>query len=71
MLAMHPEIQEKAVKELEEIYDDENQQTDSEKLSKLSYLEMIMKETCKSIIVLYVESLGMRLIKSIACSSNV
>ncbi|KAJ6644468.1 Cytochrome P450 4c21 [Pseudolycoriella hygida] len=45
MLAMHPDIQEKAMKELEEIYDDEDQVTDSDKLSKLSYLEMIMKET--------------------------
>lgn len=47
MLAMHPNIQEKAVRELEEIYDDEYEQTDSEKLTKLSYLEMIMKETRK------------------------
>lgn len=47
MLAMHPDIQERAVKELESIYDDEYQQTDSEKLTKLSYLEMIMKETRK------------------------
>lgn len=47
MLAMHPDIQEKAVRELEEIYDDEYEHTDSEKLTKLSYLEMIMKETRK------------------------
>lgn len=56
MLAMHPDIQEKVVKELEEIYDDENQQTDSEKLTKLSYLEMVMKETRKLTTPLLVQS---------------
>lgn len=45
---MHPDIQDKAVRELEEIYDNEYEETDVDKLSKLQYLEMIMKETCKS-----------------------
>lgn len=44
---MHPEIQEKAVKELEEVYEHEDTETDFEKLSRLSYLEMIVKEASK------------------------
>lgn len=44
---MHPEIQEKAVKELEEVYEHEDTVTDFEKLSRLPYLEMIVKEASK------------------------
>lgn len=44
---MHPEIQEKAVKELEEVYEHEDSETDFEKLSRLPYLEMIVKEASK------------------------
>ncbi|KAG4069501.1 hypothetical protein HA402_006867 [Bradysia odoriphaga] len=44
LLAMHPEVQERAVKELEEVYDDEDTESDFEKLSRLPYLEMIVKE---------------------------
>lgn len=47
LLAMHPEIQEKAVKELEEVYEHEDTETDFEKLSRLPYLEMIVKESSK------------------------
>lgn len=48
LLAMHPDIQEKAVKELEEVYENEDSETDYEKLSKLPYLEMVVKEASKS-----------------------
>lgn len=47
LLAMHPEIQEKAVKELEEVYEDEETESDFEKLSRLPYLEMIIKEASR------------------------
>lgn len=47
LLAMHPEIQEKAVKELEEVYESEETESDYEKISKLPYLEMIVKEASK------------------------
>lgn len=41
---MHPEIQEKAVKELEDVYEDEDTESDFDRLSRLPYLEMIVKE---------------------------
>ncbi|XP_037041326.1 cytochrome P450 4C1-like isoform X1 [Bradysia coprophila] len=47
LLAMHPEVQKRAVKELEEVYDDENTDSDFEKLSRLPYLEMIVKEAMR------------------------
>lgn len=47
LLAMHPDVQEKAVKELEDVYENEDEESDFEKLSRLPYLEMIVKEASK------------------------
>jgi len=44
---MHPDVQEKAVKELEEVYENEDVESDYDKLSRLPYLEMIVKEASK------------------------
>lgn len=46
-LAIHPEIQERAVEELREVFFSENVEIDYEQLKKLNYLEMIIKETLR------------------------
>lgn len=47
MLGMHPEVQEKAVDELREVFGDADTVIDYNSLSKLPYLEMILKETMR------------------------
>lgn len=47
MLAVYPEIQEKVVAELHEIFDDADSPVTYEDLSKLTYLEMVVKESLR------------------------
>lgn len=47
MLATHPECQKKAVTELKEIYGTADASTDYESLNKLTYLDMVIKETMR------------------------
>lgn len=47
MLGMHPQVQEKAVDELREVFGDADTVIDYNSLSKLPYLEMILKETMR------------------------
>lgn len=47
MLAIYPEIQEKVVAEMREIFDDADSPVTYEDLSKLTYLEMVIKETLR------------------------
>lgn len=47
MLALHPEVQEKVVRELKEVYETADATIDYNSLSKLKYLDMIVKETMR------------------------
>lgn len=47
MLGMHPEVQEKVVVELKEVFGDADTAIDYNSLGKLPYLEMILKETMR------------------------
>lgn len=47
MLAMHPEIQEKAFQEIKDAHETQTSHSDAEILSKLDYLEMCIKETMR------------------------
>ena len=49
LLAMHPEIQEKAIKELQNVFQNFDEDVKDEQLPKLVYLEMIIKETMRLI----------------------
>lgn len=46
-LAIHPEVQEKAVNELVEVFGTEKIEIDYDRLKKCDYLEMIIKETLR------------------------
>ncbi|CAO1411048.1 unnamed protein product [Diamesa serratosioi] len=47
MLALHQDVQEKVMQELEDVFDSVDQKTDNEILNKLPYLEMVIKETLR------------------------
>lgn len=47
MLAIYPEIQDKVVAELHEVFDDADSLVTYEDLSKLTYLEMVVKESLR------------------------
>lgn len=47
MLAMCPEAQQKVVEELKEIYGTADEMIDFESLNKLTYLDMVVKETMR------------------------
>ena len=47
MLALHSDVQEKVVKEFEAVFDSVDQETDSDILNNLPYLEMVIKETLR------------------------
>lgn len=47
MLAMHPEVQEKLVQELNSVFNDDEDEVDNEKLKSLKYLDLVVKETLR------------------------
>ncbi len=47
MLAMHPEIQERAFQEVKDAHETQTSPSDAEILAKLDYLEMCIKETMR------------------------
>lgn len=47
MLALHQEIQDKVVAELHEVFADQNSEVTFDDLSKLTYLEMVVKESLR------------------------
>lgn len=47
MLALHQDIQEKVVAELHEVFDDQNSAVTFADLAKLTYLEMVIKESLR------------------------
>lgn len=47
MLAMHPEIQERAFQEIKAAHDTQTSDTDAEIIAKLDYLERCIKETMR------------------------
>uniref|UniRef100_A0A1B0CKF7 Cytochrome n=1 Tax=Lutzomyia longipalpis TaxID=7200 RepID=A0A1B0CKF7_LUTLO len=47
MLAMHPDIQEKAVRELKQVFTSEDVSIDYDSIKQLQYLDMIIKETLR------------------------
>jgi cytochrome P450 len=51
LLAMHPDIQEKVFKELHDVFPTQDSEVTKEDLSKLVYLEMVLKESMRLLIV--------------------
>lgn len=47
LMALHPDIQEKVFEELQEVFDSADEEVSEEKLSKLIYLEMVIKESMR------------------------
>ena len=47
MVALHPDVQEKLIQELEDVFDSVDQETDDEIINKLPYSEMVIKETLR------------------------
>lgn len=47
MLAMHPEVQERAFQEIKAAHETQTSPTDAEIVAKLDYLEMCIKETMR------------------------
>lgn len=47
MLAMHPEIQERAFQEIKNAHETQTSHTDAEIIANLDYLEMCIKETMR------------------------
>lgn len=47
MLAMHPQVQQNVVEELKEVYGSVDASVDSDSLSKLVYLDLVIKETLR------------------------
>ena len=47
MLALHPDVQHKVVQELKEVYGSVDEAIDNESLTKLVYLDMVIKETMR------------------------
>lgn len=47
LMAMHPVMQEKVVAELREVFETADEEVTDEKLNKLTYLEMVIKETMR------------------------
>ena len=47
MLALHQDVQEKVIQELEYVFDSIDQVTDNDMLNNLPYLEMVIKETMR------------------------
>lgn len=47
MLAMNPDVQEKVVQELREVYDSTDESIDYDSLNKLVYLDLVLKETLR------------------------
>ena len=47
MLALHPDVQRKVVQELKEVYGSADEAIDNESLTKLVYLDMVIKETMR------------------------
>jgi cytochrome P450 len=51
LLAMHPDIQEKVFKELHDVFDTQDDDITKEDLNKLVYLEMVIKEAMRLLII--------------------
>lgn len=47
MIAMHPEVQERLFQELHSVFTAQNEDTTEHHLNKLSYLDMVIKETLR------------------------
>lgn len=47
MLAMHPDVQEKAFQEVKDAHETQTSESDAEILAKLDYIEMCIKETMR------------------------
>lgn len=56
MLAMHPEVQQKVVHELKEVYGTDDATINYNSLSQLVYLDMVIKETMRLFPVLPVSA---------------
>ena len=47
MLALHQDVQEKVIQELEDVFDSVDQETDIDMMNNFPYLEMVIKETLR------------------------
>jgi cytochrome P450 len=56
MLAMHPEVQQKAVDEIKEVFGTSDESIDYETLNRLTYLDYVVKETMRLFPVLPVSA---------------
>jgi cytochrome P450 len=56
MLALHPEVQQKAVQEIMEVFGTVDAPIDFETLNQLPYLDMVVKETMRLFPVLPVSA---------------
>lgn len=56
MLAMHSDVQQKVVQELKEVFESADATIDYDSLSKLTYLDMVLKESMRLFPVLPVSS---------------
>jgi cytochrome P450 family 313 len=51
LLAMYPDVQEKVLEELKEVFPDQHCEITTEHLQKLVYLEMVLKESMRFLTV--------------------
>ena len=56
MLALHPEVQQKAAQEIKEVFGTVDAPIDFESLNQLTYLDMVVKETMRLFPVLPVSA---------------
>jgi cytochrome P450 len=47
LIAMHPRVQQKLLNELQVVFESENEDVDDEKLNKLTYMELVIKESMR------------------------
>ena len=47
LMAFHPEAQEKIFKELQEVFDSQDEEVTDEKIDKLFYMDLVIKESMR------------------------
>lgn len=47
MLAMHPDVQDTLVQEINSVVNDDDDEVDNEKIKNLKYLDLVVKETLR------------------------